>query len=131
MEPGAHLEKARDTATHLYYPTGGRGDPGKDFQKCRFAGTVAADDSHSLALLHVKAHILQSPETSSPTEPALFSDCRPGINFASQLRPTALDVPIEAAIVDDAEVVLLRKVFDTNCELHPDSYTTSMKVLSL
>ncbi len=72
MEAGAHLEQGADPAVDLGVALGGVGDPREDLQQGALARAVAPDHPQHLPLLHVEAHVSQSPNAllrSVPVRP--------------------------------------------------------------
>ena len=62
MEACADFEEGANTTMGTDSAGGGAGDAGEEFKKCRFAGTVLADDTDDIALLDLEVDIAKRPD---------------------------------------------------------------------
>ena len=96
METRSDLEERTDTSVCPYGSGSGTRDTAQQFQQCRFAGTVLADDADDVALLHLEIDVTESPDVFGVTLRSTvigFADLEIGILFAEDVGyPEAADI---------------------------------------
>src|SRR5687767_13346312 len=119
MEPGANLQQARNTALDFYITRTGSGYLGKNFQQGALTRAIPTDNSQNLALFHLEADILQSPELFSHSPRVMFvADLERRIWFASQLGPPAGKIFLEGGASNHAQAVNFAEILDRNDSGH-------------
>src|ERR1051325_9877707 len=63
METGTELQNRRDASVSIDFALIWRADSGRQAQQSALAGSIGADDTDALALLHGKAHVTECVET--------------------------------------------------------------------
>src|SRR5437773_2209014 len=89
MKAGANLQQRADAAMYHGASCGGLGDAREEFEQRAFAGSVAADNAHGLAVLDLERDVLERPDIAccrlSPTrsaQPAYRRSERPHHRFS-------------------------------------------------
>ena len=62
MEACADFEQGANSTMGSYRTRGRTGDAAQEFEQCRFAGAVLADDADDVALLDLEVDVAQSPD---------------------------------------------------------------------